>query len=45
MACHMLTCLPVSCVARTTILADEATTDDMMDRVEKFHLKFLSEHS
>ncbi|XP_065916025.1 alanine aminotransferase 1-like [Dysidea avara] len=30
---------------RTTILADEATTDDMMDRVERFHMKFLAEHS
>ena len=32
-------------VNRTTTLADESTTEEMLDRLEKFHKNFLTEHS
>ena len=36
---------PLLVQCRTTTLADEATTEDMLDKIEKFHKKFLMDHS
>ena len=38
----VLTAAPIY---RTSILPDESTTVEMLDRMEKFHKEFLIEHS
>lgn len=40
---HCIVLLLPQC--RTTTLADEPTTEEMLDRLEKFHKNFLIEHS